>query len=101
MERLALDHVGGPTAGVLHQDDPGDLAVGNDVLVEVAHLRARQRGSHRALRSSTTTAAAIPASCEIVTCHLSAPNFCAIASALPRSSSRGRPLSARLTSTSC
>ena len=75
VERFALDYVRGAAACVLHQNEPGHLARLDEVLVEVAHLRARQRRSHGVLRSSTTTAAAIPASCEIVTCHLSAPEL--------------------------
>ena len=46
VEQLADEHVGRPAAGVLHEHQAGNGARVDGVLVERAHLGAREDGRH-------------------------------------------------------
>jgi hypothetical protein len=103
-EDLAHDDLGRAAAGVLHEDDARHLARRWRARRRRASARARGPGSH-ALRlgaaSRITTATATPASCVMLTCQVSAPNFSTIASRVALELEERAPARLRRTSTSC
>ncbi len=68
-EHLSLEHVARVTAGILHQDEARHLAR-DGLRIERSDLFSREDQDHD---SRMTTAAAMPASWVMLTCHFTAP----------------------------